>query len=75
MRRSIITVSAFAASVLGCAQHDNYHYPGARNKKRADAGVKRDWEYATSYDWGSISAGTHHTNQHAIVPLLTRCRL
>ena len=43
--------------VLACPQHENYHYPGAQNKKRADAGKERDWDYAASHDWGSISSG------------------
>ena len=54
---SVCTLSVFAASALACAQHKNHHYPGSQIKKRADAEEKRDWEYATSYDWGSIQAG------------------
>jgi hypothetical protein len=57
MLRSIIAVSVFTASVLACPQHGNYHYPGAQIKKRADAGKERDWDYAASYDWGSVSSG------------------
>jgi hypothetical protein len=57
MLRSIIPVSVLVASVLACPQHGNYHYPGAQIKKRADAGKERDWDYAASYDWGSVSSG------------------
>jgi len=57
MLRSIITLSMYTASAVACAQHGNYHYPGAQIKKRADGGVKRDWDYAASYDWGSVSLG------------------
>jgi len=57
MIHPIILVSLLSASALACVQHDNHHYPGSQNKKRADAGEKRDWDYATSYDWGSISLG------------------
>ena len=57
MLRSIIAVSVFTASVLGCPQHGNYHSPGAQIKKRADAAKERDWDYAASYDWGSVSSG------------------
>lgn len=56
MLESILALGVFTASAIGCAQHGNYHFPGA-HKKRADAGKARDWEYATSYDWGSISTG------------------
>jgi hypothetical protein len=52
----LCTFSVFAASALACAEHGNHHYAGAQIKKRAEAGP-RDWEYATSYDWGSIQAG------------------
>ncbi|KAM0712072.1 hypothetical protein Q7P37_011166 [Cladosporium fusiforme] len=62
---SIVALSLFTASALGCAQHDNYHYPG-QQKKRADAGETRDWEYAQSFEWASLNsdyemcqAGTH----------------
>lgn len=57
MLRSIIAISTLTASVLACPQHDNYHYPEAQIKKRADAAKERDWDYATSNDWGSVSPG------------------
>ena len=57
MLRSIIAISVFTASVLACPQHGNYHYPGAQIKKRADAGHERDWDYAASNDWGTVSEG------------------
>lgn len=63
MLRSIIAASVFTASVLACPQHENYHYPGVQIKKRADAGKERDWDYAASHDWGSISSGVYY-NDH-----------
>jgi hypothetical protein len=54
---SLCTLSVFAVSALACAEHGNHHYPGSQIKKRAEAGAKRNWEYATSYDWGSIQSG------------------
>jgi hypothetical protein len=60
MLRSIIAVSVLTASVLACPQHGNYHYPGAQIKKRADAGHERDWDYAASYDWASVSSGEQY---------------
>ena len=54
---SVCALSVFAVSALACAEHGNHHYPGSQIKKRAEAGEKRNWEYATSYDWGSIQAG------------------
>ena len=58
MIRSILALSAFTTAVLGCAKHENYHYRNAQIKKRAEAGEKRDWEYASSYDWGSVNPST-----------------
>lgn len=57
MLRSIIAIAVFTASVLACPQHGNHHYPGAQIKKRADAGKERDWDYAASNDWGTVSEG------------------
>lgn len=57
MIRSALILSALTSSVLGCAKHDNHHYPETPHKKRAEAGESRDWEYATSYDWGSLNLG------------------
>jgi hypothetical protein len=54
---SLCTLSVFTVSALACAEHGNHHYPGSQIKKRAEAGAKRNWEYATSYDWGSIQSG------------------
>lgn len=54
---SLCTLSVFAVSTSACAGHGNHHYPGSQIKKRAEAGAKRNWEYATSYDWGSIQSG------------------
>lgn len=62
MLQPILIVGAFSAFALGCAQHDNYHFPGA-HRKRAEAGKARDWEYATSYDWGSISSGGQYPSR------------
>jgi len=59
MLSSVCALSVFAASALACAQHNNHHYPGSQIKKRADVDAERDWEYATSYDWGSIQAGNN----------------
>lgn len=63
MLRSVFTLSVLAASALGCADHENHQYPGHQSKKRAEPGAERDWEYATSYDWGSGNPGAHQLEQ------------
>lgn len=71
---SLCAFSVFTASALACAEHGNHHYAGAQIKKRAEAGP-RDWEYATSYDWGSIQAGIVDPNQCQQHSKLTFIRL